>query len=221
MITNYCQIGFQTESKRVVNPTLYPKVSLISDNILKRFILIKTRDWNLLNFEIFGVDNMEYLDQFGNLTGEYYGYVYCIYNQFSNKVYIGQSCRLKPKLIETYYGSGIRISNLIKKHGKLFLKKIILGVCYSKEELTYCETECKLFFNALDNRYGYNLILEDKFPTTKDTPRSKEHCENISKSKKGKPSPLKGIPQSVEALKKNKESHIGQIPWNKGGTTPP
>jgi len=58
MNTNKKQIDFQIESRGVVNPTLNPKVTSISafqDIIFNCILLIKIRDWNLLNLRIFGV----------------------------------------------------------------------------------------------------------------------------------------------------------------------
>jgi len=88
----------------------------------------------------------------------YYGYVYLIYDQKNKKVYIGQTIR---RVEESYFGSGTWIKRIIKKRGTYFLKKRILGFCYSNEELLECETECKLFYNSLNPIYGYNIIKKD------------------------------------------------------------
>lgn len=91
---------------------------------------------------------------------DYYGYIYITHDQKTNLKYVGHSIR-RVENSKKYFGSGINISNIIKERGTYFLKKIILGFCYSEEELIDCETECKLFFNVLDPLYGYNIILED------------------------------------------------------------
>jgi hypothetical protein len=86
----------------------------------------------------------------------YYGYIYLIYDQKYKKVYIGK----KEDDIEkskNYYGSGFRIKRILKSRGKFFLKKIILGVCYTKEELIECEKECIDFFKSRNPLYGYNI----------------------------------------------------------------
>jgi hypothetical protein len=103
---------------------------------------------------------MKYLDQYGVETENYYGYIYCIYDQKYKLVYIGKK-KGKVEDSENYFGSGKIISNIIKSRGTYFLKKRILGVCYSEEENINCETECKLFYNSIDRRYGYNILLKD------------------------------------------------------------
>ena len=100
------------------------------------------------------------LDQFGNDTEEYYGYVYLIYDQKRNLIYIGHK-KGKIENSKEYFGSGTLIRRIQKKRGTYFLKKTILGVCYSYEELIECETECKFFFNAFDIKYGYNILEKD------------------------------------------------------------
>lgn len=45
---------------------------------------------------------------------------------------------------------------------------------------------------------------------------TKQHCENISKSKKGKTSGMKGKHHNEESKEKNRQAHIGKTPWNKG-----
>lgn len=90
----------------------------------------------------------------------YYGYIYITLDQRGNKVYVGQK-KGKIEDSEDYFGSGTIIRRIINKYGEYFLKKIVLGVCYSKEELTFWETECKYFFKALDSKYGYNIIEKD------------------------------------------------------------
>lgn len=91
---------------------------------------------------------------------DYYGYIYITLNQKHNKVYVGQK-KGKIENSEDYFGSGTRITNIKKDRGTYFLKKTVLGVCYSKEELKYWETECKHFFNVWDRLYGYNIAVID------------------------------------------------------------
>lgn len=92
------------------------------------------------------------------MNQNYYGYVYLIYDQKEKKVYIGQSTK---RIEKEYYGSGTIIKRVIAKRGVYFLKKIILGYCYSREELLECETECKYFFEAFNPLYGYNIAKKD------------------------------------------------------------
>jgi hypothetical protein len=47
-------------------------------------------------------------------------------------------------------------------------------------------------------------------------PRSKEHSDNISKAKKGKPSGKKGTKVSPEGCENIRLGKLGSVPWNKG-----
>lgn len=113
----------------------------------------------------------------------YYGYVYIIIDKKYNKIYVGH----KKGLIEdspNYYGSGKLIRRIKKARGTFFLEKRILGICSSRKELLKCETECKLFFNALDSKYGYNIKLEDEGAWG--CGFSDEHRKNLSIAQKGR-----------------------------------
>jgi hypothetical protein len=156
---------------------------------------------------------------------DYYGYVYLTYDQKEKKVYIGQK-KGKISSSKNYFGSGTWIKRIQKKRGTYFLKKIILGICYSKKELTVQETECKIFFNTLDPLYGYNIVLEDdigdRFTNHPDREeirkklsekgkwkRTEKHKEALSKAKLGVPlskkhrESLKGIPKKNKITKEN------------------
>ncbi len=87
-----------------------------------------------------------------------YGYIYLIYDQINKKIYIGRRKGIpnEPKN-KNYYGSGVVITNIIKKHGTKFLKRKILGFANSKEELNIFEIECINFFQSRNKIYGYNL----------------------------------------------------------------
>ena len=122
----------------------------------------------------------KYLDQNGNLTDEYFGYVYVTIDQKYNLKYVGHKKAIVEKT-KSYFGSGRRINNIQKSRGTYFLKKIILGVCYTNEELTECETECKHFFNSLNKLYGYNILEKDTYG---DTYTNLTEEEKIERSKK-------------------------------------
>jgi len=171
---------------------------------------------------------------------DYYGYVYATLDQKYNLLYIGQKKGLVEKT-KGYYGSGSIIKNKIKGRGTYFLKKIILGVCFSEEELTICETECKYFFNVFDRKYGYNIIEKDNGgDTISNHPDREEICKKISESSIGKKHteetknkisiivremyedgfvhPMKGKKLTEETKKKMSDSSLGSIPWNIGLT---
>ena len=51
--------------------------------------------------------------------------------------------------------------------------------------------------------------------------RDEKARANISKARKGKPSPRKGKKHTEEAKEKNRQAHLGKTPWNKGLKCPP
>ena len=135
-----------------------------------------------------------------NGQNDYYGYVYITLDQKRNLAYVGQ----KKGLVEDttdYFGSGTRIIRIIKNRGKYFLDKNILGVCFNKEDLTTCETECKLFFNTLNSLYGYNIIEKDYSPMY-GRKHTKESKQKMSDNLKGEKHPNWGKPLSEETKKK-------------------
>jgi hypothetical protein len=116
------------------------------------------------------------------LEADYFGYIYLTYDQKNQMSYVGKRQR---RIEETndYYGSGTIISKIQKKRGTSFLKKIILGICNTKEELEYCEAECKDFFNVLNPLYGYNILRKDTGGDTMSrNPRKKEIFEAIKET---------------------------------------
>jgi len=131
---------------------------------------------------------MEYLDQNGILTDDYYGYVYIILDQKHNLIYVGQRIgKVNSKKNLKYFGSGTRIKYIKNSRGIYFLKKTILGVCHDAIELEKCEYECKCFFDACNPLYGYNIIKHDTGgDTLSNHPDREEIGKKISKTKKEK-----------------------------------
>lgn len=119
--------------------------------------------------------------------------IYKITNLINNKIYVGQSININ----NSYYGSGIRIINAIKKYGKQNFKKDILCECSSIEELNEKEM---FWINKLDSRKnGYNISYGGKGKGT----CSEETKRKISASRKG-------IKHSQEAKKKMSLSQTGK-----------
>jgi len=117
---------------------------------------------------------------------DYYGYIYLTLDQKYNRVYIGQKAELVEKTT-WYYGGGKIIRDKINGRGTYFFKKIILGVCFSKEDLAECEIECKLFFDALNPLYGYNVILEERgWDVVNEHPNKEEIIKKIVKTRREK-----------------------------------
>jgi hypothetical protein len=103
---------------------------------------------------------------------KFHGYIYITINQQNKICYVGQKS-ISPEKSKNYLGSGSLFQEAVKKYGKKFFKKIILGEIFSntiedfKKQLNECETECIYFFRAygsdgmnIDYIYGYNLTRE-------------------------------------------------------------
>lgn len=85
----------------------------------------------------------------------YYGYVYRIdILDFPGDYYIGQQ---KGLYNLTYFGSGKRILKYTQKHGTANLKKSLLGVADSREDLNLLE-ELLIGDNFKTDRHCWNLV---------------------------------------------------------------
>lgn len=80
-------------------------------------------------------------------------------------------------------------------------------ISLSKGYMLYCSRNC-LFKSEIRSQ----KISETK----KGVIFSEEHCQNIAKSKKGKPSAFRGKHHTKESKKKLSDSQLGSVPWNKG-----
>jgi hypothetical protein len=130
-------------------------------------------------------------------------HLYKVTNLLTNEYYVGkhngldQSVKGKNKL---YWGSGNRITNSIKKYGEENFKYEIL--CYGSSEYIF-EVEKKYITDQ--------LIKEDKL------------CLNLKAGGEGNKNhrqetieKLRNRVITEETKMKLVESHLGQIPWNKG-----
>lgn len=89
-----------------------------------------------------------------------YGQIYAIKNKINNKVYIGQTIR--KSVLERYHGSisnthNVHLKNAIRKYGEENFEITTLCWCKNKEELNQREIEYIELYNALDDKFGYNL----------------------------------------------------------------
>jgi hypothetical protein len=159
---------------------------------------------------------------------DYYGYVYLVQDNKTGLVYVGQK-KGRVEDSKDYFGSGVIIRHIIKKRGKADLQKIVLELCYSKEELTERETFYKFKYNAFDRLYGYNIAICDtggdtwtyssiesqekrRLASRTSTP-NKKHSEEWKRALSAK---LKGRKHSKETRKKQSESLKGKNTWTKG-----
>jgi len=177
----------------------------------------------------------KFIDSMHQDYEDYYSFVYITLDQKHNKIYVGQrKGKTYTKANIEYVGSGTIIQRIKKDRGTYFLKKRILGVCYSAEELTEQETECKHFFNALNPLYGYNILEKDTYGDTFTNHPNKEEirkkmslaASGINHRNFGKHLDLvtiEKIRNSNSGLKRTEETCInisiskkGKVAWNKG-----
>lgn len=84
-------------------------------------------------------------------------YIYKTTCLINNKIYIGQ-CSKSPEESEDYFGSGRRIKDCLKKHGKKNFKKEILCICKSQKALDVMEEFYIKKFNSTNKEIGYNIL---------------------------------------------------------------
>jgi group I intron endonuclease len=139
-----------------------------------------------------------------------YGYIYLIINLQNGKKYVGQSILFND--LNTYLGSGQVQRAAIKKYGRKFFKKYILGYCSSKEELNLSEKECIAFYCSNDIKYGYNLTEGGEGAANP----SEETRQKMAKAAKGNKSAVGS--KSRTGLAHSPETKI-KIAKNKYGNT--
>ena len=131
------------------------------------------------------------------------GYIYLITDTTNGKQYVGQHHYHLEKLDSNYHGSGVIIKNIYKKRPET-LKEEYIKTCYTQTELDEWEQYYIEFYNTLYPN-GYNLTEGGEGCVACEETRRK-----LSKTKKGKPSPNKGVPMSEETKKKMSESQKGK-----------
>ena len=132
------------------------------------------------------------------------GYIYLVTDTTNGMKYTGKHhYHIEGQLDPNYHGSGTIIKNIYKKRPET-LKEEYIKTCYSEEEM--CSDE-QYYIEVFDTLYpnGYNLTKGGDGCVASDETRRK-----MSESKKGKPSPNKGVPMSEETKKKMSESQKGK-----------
>lgn len=140
-----------------------------------------------------------------------YGIIYKITNTINNKIYIGQTIK-EPKIrIRAHFNkpkSKDLVFNASLKYGKEHFKWEVIASAFSKNDLNELEIFFIKYYNSLVP-YGYNIksggnsggslseeskkLLSEKIKfyyennehPFKGKTFSKEHCENLSKARKG------------------------------------
>jgi hypothetical protein len=144
----------------------------------------------------------KYLDcKFEEPDEDYFGYIYYTWDQKRNMPYIGQKWGRVADSMD-YFGSGTIIKAVIKKRGTYFLKKTVLGVCYSEQELTEWETYCKEFFDVYCPN-GYNIARKDTGgDTISRNPRREEIIQKAKEQRKTDEYKNTSLKQQIEGYKK-------------------
>lgn len=138
-----------------------------------------------------------------------YKFIYKTTNILNDKIYVGK--RTTDIIEDGYLGSGIKINNSIKKHGKENFKREILEFCKTKEELNEREIFWIKELNSRDQNIGYNISKGgDGGPYTLDgkawnsgKKMSSEYCEKNRRGHLGKKA-------SEETRAKMRESQKGK-----------
>ena len=128
-------------------------------------------------------------------------FIYKIKNLINNKIYIGKSKYNDPK----YLGSGLQITEAVKKYGRDNFIKEIIEECVD-EIVNDREIFWITHYNSTNNKIGYNISRGGEGGThywrTLTDEQRKEHNKKISNGRKGK---LLG-PRSEETRKKQSKS---------------
>jgi group I intron endonuclease len=147
-------------------------------------------------------------------------YIYQMTNIVNGRKYVGRHQCECHFLDSSYYGSGQSLNRAIKKYGKENFKREVLIECLSFDASCFMENVYVGAEEVKDRSY-YNLIEGGRGGITgyHHTDVSKE---KIRKSSTGRPSVWKGkkLPQRTkehcENLSKTAGVKKGNIPWNKG-----
>jgi group I intron endonuclease len=148
--------------------------------------------------------------------------IYKITNKLNGKIYIGKSVNNNSD----YFGSGVSITQALKKYGKDFFEKEILECCNSIEELNEQEKFWIKKHNSTNKNLGYNVseggdggntrqgfskseIDDYKNKMSYSMLNSEKYLEFVKKIKgKKRPEHSKKLKQLYESGKMR--------PWNKG-----
>jgi hypothetical protein len=131
-------------------------------------------------------------------------YTYAHYTPDGRLFYIGKG---QGKRAYKFYNRGVYWDNVVAKYGKPDVQ-ILANWGSNKEALSH-----EVLLIACFKELGHKLCNQtDGGEGTTGHKLSDEHKAKISFSQKGKP----GKKPSPETLIKLRESHLGQIAWNKG-----
>ena len=136
------------------------------------------------------------------------GSIYRIYNTVNGKSYVGQTIQNVDDYVNRkikHCSSHVRnLYRAISKYNEESFDWEVLIVCKS-EHLDFFERFYIQYYDCVDN--GYNL----EYGGNPNKVVSIETRKIMSKKKKGKPSPRKGVKLSDETRKKLSVSHTGKV----------
>lgn len=112
------------------------------------------------------------------------GFVYMWTNQINGKIYIGSTNGKNPY----YKGSGKAFKLAVKKYGIKNFKRTILYIGHNYKQI---EQEILLIIDTATSENFYNLMNSSN-GQEKDRPLAEETKQKMSKSRRGKISPLRG-----------------------------
>lgn len=166
-----------------------------------------------------------------------YGYVYLTIDNLKGYFYIGQHKGAVHD--QKYFGSGIKIQNIIKKRGGTeTLRNYVLQWCGDKETLDLAEQYwiqcyreqynsrvlnisnggegCPGYKHTQENLVKISAAAKGRTAWNKGKSTSEETKLKIANTLKGRKSNHAGCKLSEESRKKISESTKGRVPWNKG-----
>lgn len=155
-----------------------------------------------------------------------YGFIYITTNKVNGKKYIGQKNYDIHGKWKNYLGSGKALLKAIRLYGKDNFEREKIAIAYSPDELNELENHYIKKHNAVNDKSYYNIVegggtvagLKHSEHTKKILSAKFSGKNNYFYGKRyiGKSNPFYGKQHSEESRAKMSESHIGEIPWNKG-----
>ena len=166
------------------------------------------------------------------LTAPFESGIYCIINAVNSKRYVGSAVSLSDRW--SVHLSSLRmgkhhnphLQNAFIKYGEKSFSFEILEYVEDLNDLIKIEQYYIDWLDTCNNEIGYNISptagncfgIKRSQETRARVSRAKLGANHPLYGKCGKDHPSYGQQRSKEAKEKMSRSHMGQIPWNKGGT---